>query len=106
MAGEGIKLTAKVTNKSKNNKGLQFEGQEGWFSVPEKLTGFSEKINKGDIVEVTFIKKGTFRNVIYLGTGAVAKEEPKEAPENIDALIDGDGKDNKDGEYSDSFIEI
>ena len=76
MAGEGIKLTAKVTNKSKTNKGLQFEGQEGWFSVPEKLIPFSEKINKGDTVEVTYIKKGVFKNVVYLGaTTAEAKKE-------------------------------
>ena len=76
MAGEGIKLTAKVTNKSKTNKGLQFEGQEGWFSVPEKLIPFSEKINKGDTVEVTFIKTGVSKNVVYLSaTTAEAKKE-------------------------------
>jgi len=80
MAGEGIKLTAKVVNKSKNNKGLQFEGQEdAWFSVPEKLVGYSTKIEKGDTVEITYIKKGTFRNVIgiYPTSG---EKKPETAP--------------------------
>jgi hypothetical protein len=63
---EGIKITAKVTNKSKTNKGIQLEGQEGWFSVPDKLVPYAEKINKGDLIEVTYVKKGTFQNVLGL----------------------------------------
>jgi len=107
MAGEGTKLTAKVTNKSKTNKGLQFEGQEGWFSVPEKLIGFSEKINKGDTVEVTYIKKGVFKNVVYLGaaTGAVTPVEPKEAPKTSTTgfACSVCGADLKDGKYKKCF---
>ena len=107
MAGEGIKLTAKVTNKSGTNKGLQFEGEEGWFSVPEKLTSFSAKINKGDTVEVTYIKKGVFKNVVYLGAGAstteTKKEEPKEekVPTEFSCSVCGVGL--KDGKYKKCF---
>ncbi len=107
MAGEGIKLTAKVTNKSGTNKGLQFEGEEGWFSVPEKLTSFSAKINKGDTVEVTYIKKGIFRNVVYLAAGASSteqkKEEPKEekVPTEFSCSVCGVGL--KDGKYKKCF---
>ena len=107
MAGEGIKLTAKVTNKSKTNKGLQFEGQEGWFSVPEKLIGFSEKINKGDTVEVTFIKKGVFKNVVYLSTTtAEAKTEeqkPEPTKEEPKFKCADCGKELKDGKYKKCF---
>jgi len=107
MAGEGIKLTAKVTNKSKTNKGLQFEGQEGWFSVPEKLIPFSAKINKGDTIEVTYIKKGVFKNVVYLGaaTGAVTPVEPKEAPKTSTTgfACTVCGAELKDGKYKKCF---
>jgi len=102
MAGEGIKLTAKVTNKSKTNKGLQFEGQEGWFSVPEKLIPFSEKINKGDTVEVTFIKTGVSKNVVYLSatTAEAKKEEPKvEEKKGTGFNCTVCGAELKDGKY-------
>ena len=106
MAGEGIKLTAKVTNKSKTNKGLQFEGQEGWFSVPEKLVTFAEKINKGDTVEVTYIKKGVFKNVVYLSatTTQVKTEEPKETPKTTTGFnCTVCGAELKDGKYKKCF---
>ena len=107
MVGERIKLTAKVTNKSKTNKGLQFEGQEGWFSVPEKLIPFSAKINKGDTIEVTYIKKGVFKNVVYLGaaTGAVTPVEPKEAPKTSTTgfACTVCGAELKDGKYKKCF---
>ena len=106
MAGEGIKLTAKVTNKSKTNKGLQFEGQEGWFSVPEKLIPFSEKINKGDTVEVTYIKKGVFKNVVYLSatTTEAKKEEPKvEEKKGTGFRCSECSAELKDGKYKKCF---
>ena len=106
MVGERIKLTAKVTNKSKTNKGLQFEGQEGWFSVPEKLIPFSEKINKGDTVEVTFIKTGVSKNVVYLSatTAEVKKEEPKvEEKKGTGFNCTECGVELKDGKYKKCF---
>lgn len=107
MAGEGIKLTAKVVNKSKNNKGLQFEGQEdAWFSVPEKLVGYSTKIEKGDTVEITYIKKGTFRNVIgiYLTPGEKKAEAPvAEAKKETGFNCTECGAVLKDGKYKKCF---
>ena len=107
MAGEGIKLTAKVVNKSKNNKGLQFEGQEdAWFSVPEKLVGYSTKIEKGDTVEITYIKKGTFRNVIgiYLTPGEKKEETPTtEAKKETGFNCTECGAVLKDGKYKKCF---
>jgi hypothetical protein len=75
--GDGIKVTAKLVKKSKTNKGILLEGNDAWFSVAEKLISFVEKLNIGDSIEVTYIKKGTFQNVIGIYP---AKEEVKEEP--------------------------
>jgi len=101
--GNELKLTAKVTNKSKTNKGIQLEGQEGWFSIPEKLTGFVAKINKGDNVDITYLKKGVFKNVllIYSTKEEVKKEEPKaETTKSTTGFACSDcGKELKDDKY-------
>jgi len=104
MAGEGIKLTAKVTNKAKTNQGIQLEGQEGWFSIPEKLRGFVANINKGDTVEVTFIQKGVFKNVVYVSTGP-QKEPVTEAPKTSTTgfACTVCGAELKDGKYKRCF---
>ena len=106
---EGIKITAKVTNKSKTNKGLQLEGQEGWFSVPDKLVTYAEKLNKGDVVEVTYIKKGAFQNVLGLYPVSTTpkegtKEEPKveeKIPTEFSCTVCGVGL--KDGTFKKCF---
>jgi hypothetical protein len=77
--GGGIKVTAKLVKKSKTNKGILLEGNDAWFSVAEKLISFVEKLNIGTLIEVTYIKKGTFQNVIgiYPAKESTEKEEPK-----------------------------
>jgi len=101
---EGIKITAKVTNKSKTNKGLQLEGQEGWFSVPDKLVTYAEKLNKGDVVEVTYIKKGAFQNVLGLYPKTTEPETKKEEPK-VDPIYKciECGTSLKDGKFKKCF---
>ena len=56
------KIKATVKTKTKTGKGFQLEGHENWFSanfIMEELA----KVNAGDLVEVTYAKKGVFYNV-------------------------------------------
>ena len=102
--GEGIKITAKIAKKSKTNKGILIEGNDAWFSIAEKLVGFVEKLNPGDSVELTYIKKGTFQNVIgiYPAKGEV-KEEPKEEKKGTGFNCTECGAELKDGKYKRCF---
>jgi hypothetical protein len=107
MAGEGTKVTAKLAKKSKTNKGILLEGNDAWFSIAEKLVSFVEKLNVGDLIDVTYIKKGTFQNVIGIypaKTGEQKTEEPKETPKSSTGFAcTVCGAELKDGKYKKCF---
>ena len=107
MAGEGTKVTAKLAKKSKTNKGILLEGNDAWFSIAEKLVSFVEKLNVGDLIDVTYIKKGTFQNVIGIypaKTGEQKTEEPKETPKSSTGFAcTVCGAELKDGKYKRCF---
>lgn len=69
---ETIKATVKT--KTKTGKGFQLEGHENWFSA-NFVMGELAKVNVGDVVEVTYAKKGVFFNVSKIVKVEVEKSE-------------------------------
>lgn len=56
------KIKAVVKTKTKTGKGFQLEGHENWFSANFVMAELAQ-VNVGDLVEITYAKKGVFFNV-------------------------------------------
>jgi len=83
---------------AKANKGVKLEGSEVWYSAfkPEMISG----INKDDVVEITYTKKGIFHNLSKI----IKVEAPKvEAPTTTGYKCEVCGVDLKDGKYKKCF---
>ena len=53
-----MELRGKLVVKAGNGKGFKVEGNENWFNATDAVVPFLAKMNKGEVVVVTYEKKG------------------------------------------------
>lgn len=81
MAEEKIETAIVViTSKAGNKKGFKIEeDKDQWYTANKEAIDDLAKVEKGDKVEITFVKNGVFRNVSKITKVTETKvEEPKE----------------------------
>jgi hypothetical protein len=90
-------IKGKVTAKA--NKGVKLEGAEVWYSAfkPEMISG----INKDDVVEITYTKKGVFLNLSKIEK--VDAPKTTEAPKATGYKCEVCGAALKDGKFKKCF---
>ena len=97
-----MNLKAKITKIAgkelpKGGKGFQLEGEEGWFTAVKSIVPYLDKCKEGDIVNITFEKKGVYRNVTKIEkVQGESKPEVQDAPE---FTCEDCGTALKDGKY-------
>jgi len=98
-------LTVVIDYKAANKKGFKIEGdKDQWYTANKEILDDLAKVEKGDKVEITFVKNGVFRNVskiekVKSETKSEAKEEPKSGFTCEDC-----GKELKDDKYKKCFM--
>jgi hypothetical protein len=98
-------LTVTIDYKATNKKGFKIAGdKDQWYTANKEILDDLAKVEKGDTVEITFVKNGVFRNVskiekIKLEPKSETKDEPKSGFTCEDC-----GKELKDGKYKKCFM--
>ena len=76
MAKQTLTITAKIKIKS-GKKGFQLEGLDGWLNATDEVVPYLAKLNKGDLVTVTYNKEGVKQEAIKIVTGGAPDSAPK-----------------------------
>lgn len=99
-------LTVTIDYKATNKKGFKIQGdKDQWYTANKEILDDLAKVEKGDKVEIIFVKNGVFRNVskITKVTESV-KDEPKTESKVTGFQCSDCGKELKDGKYTKCFM--
>jgi len=96
-------LTVTIDYKATNKKGFKIAGdKDQWYTANKEIIDDLAKIEKGDKVEITFVKNGVFRNVSKIEK--VKLEPKKEETKTATRFNCTDcGAELKDGKYKKCF---
>lgn len=101
MPNEEIKKVT-ILVKAGNKKGFMIEGEKDqWYTAKDSAIEQLANVEKGDVVEITYKKNGTFRNVSKIEKVTV-KQEVKESATGY--VCEDCGKPLKDDKYKKCFL--
>ena len=97
-------LTVVIDYKATNKKGFKIAGdKDQWYTANKEILDDLAKVEKGDTVEITFVKNGVFRNVSKIEK--VKLEPKKEETKTATGFNCTDcGAELKDGKYKKCFM--